>query len=204
MRWFALVLLFVVSGVSWAGEVFLVPENSPKPVYPRALSRAGITGDVRVGFTAHSDGSVSKVSVLESDHPELAESARIAVSQWRFRPWTASNEQPGEVEVVAPMAFRLNQGLPLDANKWLTELRCREVNEELRNVPEGSWVDSSVFNITRGYLSNAFPMAQLSRDQRLALIAKLNKSVPGIVWGCRSSPVSRYVKYLPADVRKLL
>lgn len=67
MRWFALVgLLFVCSSVG-AFEVFLISENNPKPVYPLALMRAGITGDVRVGFTVHANGSVNEVSILESE-----------------------------------------------------------------------------------------------------------------------------------------
>ena len=93
MRWFACVLLLVVSVGCRAGEVFLIPENNPKPIYPAALFRAGITGEVRVRFTANADGSVSKVSILQSDHPDLAEATRSAIEQWRFKPWTAERRQ---------------------------------------------------------------------------------------------------------------
>ena len=37
MRWFAFVLLLMVSADIRAGEFFLIPENNPKPIYPLAL-----------------------------------------------------------------------------------------------------------------------------------------------------------------------
>ncbi|MGF6284079.1 energy transducer TonB [Pseudomonas silensiensis] len=204
MRWFACVLLLVVSAGVRAEEVFLIPENNPKPIYPRALFRAGITGEVRVRFTANADGSVSNVSILQSDHPDFAEAVRVAIEQWRFKPWTVEGGKPAELVVIAPMAFSLGSDTSLHTNQWLKELRCRDLNESLVDFPEHGWVDSSVFHYTRAYLSNTFIKHQLSNEQRLALIAKLNKQVPKIVRDCRASPVRKYMSLLPEDIRKLL
>jgi protein TonB len=43
MRWFACVLLLMVSVDIRAGEAFLIPEHNPKPIYPRALSGSVVT-----------------------------------------------------------------------------------------------------------------------------------------------------------------
>ena len=204
MRWFVCVLLLVVSVGVRAEEVFLIPENNPKPIYPQALLRAGITGDVRVGFAVNADGSVSKVRILQSDHPDLAEAVRVAIEQWRFKPWTVGGDKPTEQEVIAPMVFRLDLDTPIHTNQWLKQLRCRDLNEALVDFPEYAWVDSAVFGFTRAYLSNVFNKTQLQNEQRLALIAKLNKQVPKIVRDCRTSPVRKYMSLLPEDIRKLL
>jgi TonB family protein len=204
MRWLACVLLLMVSVDIRAWEVFLIPEHNPKPIYPRALFRAGITGDVRVGFTANADGSVSNVSILQSDHPELAEASRVAIAQWRFKPWAASSDIPAEREVIAPMSFRLDLDTPIHTNQWLKKLRCRDINEALVDFPEYAWVDLAVFDYTRAYLSNVFHITQLPNETRLALIANLNKRVPIIVRECRNSPVRKYMSLLPEDIRKLL
>lgn len=204
MRWLAFAVLLVLALDVRAGEVFLIPENNPKPIYPKALFRAGITGDVRVRFNVHADGSVSKVNILESDHPDLAEATRVAVTQWRFKPWPLDGDTLAEREVVAPISFRLDLDTPIHTNQWLKALRCRDLNESLVDFPEHAWVDAPVFDFTRAYLSNVFHITQLPNEKRLAWIAKLNKRVPIIVRECRNSPVRKYTSLLPEEVRKLL
>jgi TonB family protein len=204
MRWFAFVLLLGLSADIRAGEFFLIPENNPKPIYPAALLRAGITGNVRVEFIANADGSVSKVRILESDHPDLAEASRVAIEQWRFKPWTVEGEKPAEQEVIAPMIFGFDSALPLHLNEWLKKLKCRDLNEVTINTPEHAWADTTAFYYTRAYLSNAFSATTLPNERRLALIAKMNRKVPIIVRECMNNPVSRYVRFLPEDIRKLL
>lgn len=204
MRWWASVFLLGVWGWAQAAEVFLIPENNPKPTYPKALHRAGIIGEVRARFMVSADGSVSKISILQSDHPDLAEAVRIAIEQWRFKPWTVEGGKPAEQEVVVPMMFRLDLDLPIHANTWLKTLKCREVYGNASRYMESAWVDSDVFHYTRAYLSNVFHTRQLPNEQRLALIAKLNKRVPGIVRRCAGSPSLRYTSLLPQEIQKLL
>lgn len=202
--WLGVVFGFFMFIDSATAEVFLIPEHAPKPDYPRELFRKGVTGVVRVAFTANADGSVSKVKALENPHPQLAEAALAAVGQWRFRPWTVDSDNPDEVEVVAPMDFRVDLDLPIHFNKSIKKWRCRDFNEEALHYPESSWVDMPAFHYTRGYLSNVFYTKQLPDAERLALIARLNRSVPSIVRHCSSSPTSRYVRFLPEEIRKLL
>jgi len=204
MRWVMCLVLLVLSVESRGGDVFLIPEHNPKPIYPPALQRAGIIGDVRVRFTVHADGSVSMVSILQSDHHDLAEACRVAIGQWRFKPWTVEDGKPAEQEVIAPMVFGFNSALPLHLNEWLKKLKCRDLNEVTVNTPEHAWADTTAFHYTRAYLSNAFSATTLPNERRLALIAGMNRKVPVIVRECLNNPVSRYVRFLPEDIRKLL
>jgi TonB family protein len=197
-------LMLAMSGEIRAGEVFLIPENNPKPIYPPALQRAGVIGDVRVSFVVYADGSVSNVKILQSDHPELAEATKVALAQWRFKPWTVEGDKPSEQEVIAPMIFSYDSSLPIHLNKWLKELKCRDLNEITVRTPESAWVDSFAFHYTRAYLTNAISAPTLTNERRLALIARLNRKVPIIVRECLNNPVSRYVRFLPQDIRKLL
>ena len=203
MRWFIVWLLLAFGGSALASEMFLIPENNPKPVYPRMLQRAGITGEVRVSFIARADGSVGEIKIRESTHPDLAEAVRVAIAQWRFKPWVVEGEKPEEQEIVAPMIFRL-EDQPLHINQWLKTVKCRAVNENLGNMSEFDWVDSNVFAYTRAYLSNSLTRHQLSDEQRLAMIAKMNKRVPTIVRGCRDSPTRKFMSLLPVEIRELL
>jgi TonB family protein len=203
MRWFFVGFLLVIGGSVLASDVFLIPENNPKPIYPRELQRAGVTGKVKVSFIASADGSVSEISIQESTHPEFAEAVRVAIAQWRFKPWNVEGDKPEQQEIIAPMIFRL-EDQPLDINQWLKTVKCRAVNENLGNMSEFDWVDSAVFEYTRAYLSNSLTRHQLSDEQRLAMIAKMNRRVPTIVRNCRDNPTRKYVTYLPAEIRELL
>jgi TonB family protein len=196
-------MLALPSGIR-AGEVFLIPENNPKPTYPLALQRAGVTGEVRARFTAHADGSVSNVSILRSDHPDMAEATRIAIVQWRYKPWKVEGDKPAEQEVIAPMVFRYDWDLPIHLNQWLNKLKCRDINRLFANTPDSAWGDLAAFHYTRAYLSNSFSQTTLPNERRLALIAQMNRKVPIIGRQCLNNPMSRYARFLPEDIRKLL
>lgn len=204
MRWLLCVLLLVLSIEVRAGEVFLIPENNPKPVYPVALSRSGITGALNVSFTVHADGSVNQVEASKDAHPDFVEASRTAVSQWRYKPWEISIERPAQIQVVAPMAFRLDDKMPIHANEELKKLSCGEVAKAALRLANYSWVDMPVFSWTRSYLTHSLPPTQLPEARRLELIAKLNKSVPSIIRRCNTHQASRYVRFLPKEIRELL
>jgi TonB family protein len=55
-----------------------------RPVYPAQLEQAGIGGSVLLEANIGPDGSVSKVEVISTTHPDLAASAVDAVRQWQF------------------------------------------------------------------------------------------------------------------------
>lgn len=205
MQWFVLAFLWVVSSGAIAEAMFLIPADNPKPKYPKTLYRAGITGDVRVSFTVHSDGSVSKVMATPGKaHAELVDASLAAVNRWRFKPWGVTSDRPPEIEVVMPMSFRLDSEIPIHANEELKRLTCGEVSREAQHLADNSWVDMVVFRYTRSYLSHSFSSSQISDEKRLALIAKLNKSIPSIIRRCNTHPATRYVHFLPEEIRELL
>lgn len=204
MRWFVVAVLCVICSSVRAGAVFLIPADNPKPQYPRALYRAGIMGEVRISMTVHADGSVTKPFVLNGANPKLAEASLSAVSQWRFQPWEIGDERPAQVEVVAPMVFKLDHTPPLHANETLKKLRCADVSRVAQHYADFSWVDLPVFSWTRSYLTYSISPMLLPEEKRLQLIAKLNQEVPSIVRRCNSFPASRFVRMLPREVRDLL
>ncbi|WP_405122679.1 energy transducer TonB [Pseudomonas sp. M20] len=204
MRWIVALFLLSVSGVVQAAGALLIPEDNPRPIYPLALFRAGVTGEVKARFVVRADGSVSEISILKSDHPDLAEAVRVALAQWRFKPWAVEEDKPEKQEVVAPMVFRLDLDQPIHVNQQLKVLRCRSVNENLANIAEYSWIDSAAFVQTRAYLTNVFHKTQLPDEQRLAMIAKMNKRVSMIVRSCRESPTRKFVSLLPVEIPELL
>ncbi|WP_025113293.1 energy transducer TonB [Pseudomonas sp. H1h] len=204
MRWFFAGLLLTIFSLALAAEGLLIPEHNPRPIYPRALYRAGIDGEVRVSFIVKADGSVSAISIVHSDHPDLAGAVKEAVTQWRFKPWSVDEGRPAEQPVLAPMLFRLDLHQPIHINQWLKTVKCRVINDGLTHTPEYAWVDAQVFDYTRAYVSNVIHTSQLADEQRLAIIAKMNRRVPLIVRGCRENPMRRYMSFLPAEVRELL
>jgi protein TonB len=57
-----------------------------KPQYPFEMRRAGIEGQVVVGFIVDSKGMVREAYPVRSTHREFEAAAVAAVSKWRFRP----------------------------------------------------------------------------------------------------------------------
>ena len=62
------------------------PRFQSKPVYPFEMRRAGIEGQVLVGFIVDSKGTVREAYPIRSTHREFESAAVQAVSKWRFRP----------------------------------------------------------------------------------------------------------------------
>ncbi|HRP04062.1 MAG TPA: energy transducer TonB [Opitutaceae bacterium] len=62
------------------------PRMQAKPNYPFEMRRAGITGDVTVGFIVNSSGDVVEATALKSSQREFEAAAVQAVSKWKFKP----------------------------------------------------------------------------------------------------------------------
>jgi protein TonB len=62
-----------------------VARVQPPPIYPYEMRRAGITGEVNVGFIVDSDGNVRDAYPISSSHREFEVPAVQAVSKWKFR-----------------------------------------------------------------------------------------------------------------------
>lgn len=76
------------------------------PRYPAMARRAGVAGAVMVRGVVRRDGTIDNVEILKDLPYGLGESAREAVSQWRFRPATYRGE-PIDVYYTVTVNFRL-------------------------------------------------------------------------------------------------
>ncbi len=56
-----------------------------QPIYPYEMRRAGITGEVNIGFIVDSNGDVRDAYVINATHREFEAPAVQAVSKWKFR-----------------------------------------------------------------------------------------------------------------------
>jgi protein TonB len=78
-----------------------------EPIYPSFARQAHREGTVELRATISIDGAVQDVQILSGD-PVLAQSARNAVAQWRFRP-TLLNGIAVEVITFVTVKFHIDQ-----------------------------------------------------------------------------------------------
>jgi periplasmic protein TonB len=84
----------VGAGGKGLGEIFDLnkldqipsPTYQSKPIYPFEMRRAGITGQVVVGFIVDSTGAVQNAYAVSSTQREFEAAAIQAVSKWKFNP----------------------------------------------------------------------------------------------------------------------
>ncbi len=78
-----------------------------EPDYPVLAKQIHLEGTVQLHAVIGRDGAVRSLEVLRG-HPILAQAAREAVSQWRYRP-TLLNGEPVEVETYVTVIFQLQR-----------------------------------------------------------------------------------------------
>jgi protein TonB len=66
------------------GDVTLI--KKVQPVYPTLMQAARVTGHVILDATINPDGTIGEVKVLSSTNQAFAQSAIVAVKQWRYSP----------------------------------------------------------------------------------------------------------------------
>lgn len=77
-----------------------------RPIYPIAMRRYGITGEVMVEFMVSATGEVQNPVVLRSNGPAFDDQAIEAVLKWKFRPATREG-QPTAMKMQVPIIFEL-------------------------------------------------------------------------------------------------
>jgi protein TonB len=74
-----------------------------EPQYPDIARRSGLSGAVRLRLDVGADGKVKSVTIL--DGPQvLANAAKEAVLQWRYRPYVVDN-RPSAIETEIIVRF---------------------------------------------------------------------------------------------------
>jgi TonB family protein len=82
------------------------PRLKVDPVYSRAAIDERIEGDVVLHAMIRSDGLVDHIEVLKRLDARLDESAKAALSKWRFHPATKQGV-PVDIETIVRIPFRL-------------------------------------------------------------------------------------------------
>lgn len=84
-----------------------VARVQPPPIYPYEMRRAGITGEVNVGFIVDSDGNVRDAYPISSTHREFEVPAVQAVNKWKFRPGRRGGKAVN-TRMSVPIVFSFN------------------------------------------------------------------------------------------------
>ena len=84
-----------------------VAKFQSKPVYPFEMRRAGITGEVTVGFLVDSNGDVQQAYVINSTQREFEAAAVQAVSKWKFKPGRKGGKAV-TTRMLQPISFSLS------------------------------------------------------------------------------------------------
>jgi len=78
-----------------------------KPVYPAALRKDEIEGEVLLKVSIDRSGNILKIAVVSSDHDLFTEAAVAAVKGWRFSPAVLADGTPTDVVIEVPVIFQL-------------------------------------------------------------------------------------------------
>lgn len=209
MKWFA-ALLLLVAGIAQA-DIKLEFVKKTVPTYPAELRVAAITGSVRVSFNVHADGSVKDVKVLQSSEPAFADAALRAVRQWRFKPWTVSDDDPAQIEVQNELIFRLNDKQELwefYERAGLVLMTCKQFNDEVvhyrKDDPDRSLKDMKTTMLSIRLLSGATEDGVTSYKKSLATTASFEKALPKIIERCQAFPGIDFVDVWPEPLREKL
>lgn len=82
-----------------------IPRFQPTPIYPEALQRQGISGEVRMTFIIEVDGTTSDIETVSSTHEAFAQAAIAAIERWRLEP-VRENGVPLRSRVYINIPFR--------------------------------------------------------------------------------------------------
>jgi protein TonB len=78
-----------------------------RPTYPLEMSRAGINGEVLVGFIVDAEGNVQNPYVIRSTHREFEAEALRAISRWKFKPGRKNGVNVSTRNVSLPFTFNM-------------------------------------------------------------------------------------------------
>ncbi len=83
------------------------PRYQAQPNYPFEMRRAGIAGEVLVGFIVDSEGKTVEIYAVRSSQREFEAAAIQAVSKWTFRPGRKGGRAVN-TRMQVPIVFSLN------------------------------------------------------------------------------------------------
>lgn len=84
------------------------PRAPIRPFYPAEMSRAGINGEVVVGFIVDSEGNAQNPFVVSSTHREFESEALRAVARAKFRPGRKNGAYVSTRNVRLTISFKIS------------------------------------------------------------------------------------------------
>jgi TonB family protein len=200
-----------LSALAHAEEMKLEYEKQPHAVYPASLYRAGVSGVVRVQFSANNDGSITDIDVLQSSYREFAESAIRAVSRWRLKPWIVDASSPATIRVQTDVYFAAkgdSRELTARMRSRVRSLNCAKINKEAdylkQKIPDEYAVEIPTFRHTRQLLARKAHNEKLSFVADREIDEEFVSAMPGILSACRERPELKYLDLLPEWIRARL
>ncbi|MFA6959805.1 MAG: energy transducer TonB [Opitutaceae bacterium] len=85
-----------------------VPRSPIQPFFPQDMNRAGINGEVVVGFIVDSEGNVQNPFVVSSSHREFESEALRAVSRTKFKPGRKNGAYVSTRNVRITITFKIS------------------------------------------------------------------------------------------------
>lgn len=99
--------IVVSSELNMTGEVMLPRAISrPPPIYPMAMRKSRLRGEVLVDFVVDREGRVTHAKIVRSMNPAFDEPALEAVQRWKFEPGRKGGV-PVNTHMQVPIGFQL-------------------------------------------------------------------------------------------------
>ncbi|WP_334319086.1 TonB family protein [Termitidicoccus mucosus] len=120
------------------------------PVYPRAMKKSGLIGEVTISFVVDKKGDVTNPVVVRSNNPGFEEAAIEAVLKWKFKPGIKDGK-PVNTRMQVPIIFHLDGG-----GRDLYEVD-QPSKKQIAKMPEGLRYDTPPE--PRGVIHPVYPYA---------------------------------------------
>lgn len=92
------------------GNMHAAPQFRVDPTYPPEASRDGVEGWVKLSFSVTSSGTVSDISVLQSEPKRVFDrAARRALQKWKYKPKLVDGIPVSQKGMVVVLDFKLKQ-----------------------------------------------------------------------------------------------
>jgi TonB family protein len=151
----------------------VIQRSQVPPIYPFAMRKSGIQGQVLVGFVVDKGGAVRNPVVVRSNSPAFDAPAVECVLKWRFEP-SRVDGQPVNARMTVPIVFELDSSNGREA--YSVDSPSRKTKEQL---PVELRYDVSPK--LRGIVNPVFPYAPLRNDQQGKAIVLLAVNPAGVV-----------------------
>jgi TonB family protein len=120
------------------------------PIYPRAMKKSGLIGEVTISFVVDKKGDVTNPVVVRSNNPGFDAAAIEAVLKWKFKPGIKDGK-PVSTRMQIPIIFHLD-----GSGRDLYEVD-QPSKKQIEKMPEGVRYDTPPE--PRGVIRPVYPYA---------------------------------------------